>query len=156
MTPFITATPNSATKPTAEATLSGDTGDVQRDQSAERCQRHHTEDQRHLAQRAEFGKQQHDHQAEDQPEDQDEPRLSALLAFEVAAPFEAVEARIELDLLGDGLLRLRQQSRQAAAVGIELHQEVAVVHVAVDGAFAGLQLDAARPATTAPARPSSR
>ena len=67
-------------------------GDMQRDQSAERRQRHDTDDQEDLAQHAEFGIEQHHHGRQHQADDQPEARLGALLAFELAAPFDVIFA----------------------------------------------------------------
>ena len=78
--------------------------DMERDQSAERRQRHDAEDEQHLAQHAELGIEQDDHQAQNQAEDQREARLGALLVLEIAAPFDAVFLAIERYLLRDRLL----------------------------------------------------
>ena len=70
-----------------------------------------------------------------------EAGFGALLALELAAPFEVIVRRVELDLLGDGFLGVGHQLRQAAVFEIEFHAEITAVHVAVDRAFARLQLD---------------
>ena len=122
--------------------VEGDTGDMQRNQPAERRERDDSENEDHLAQETEFRVEQHDHETEDQTKDQAEARLRALFALELPAPFEAVELRIEFYLRRNSLLRLRQQRWQASALKIEFHHKVTVIHIAIDRAFAGLQLDA--------------
>src|SRR5262249_50681223 len=72
--------------------------------------------------------------------DKAETGLGALLVLEMADPFEAEALRIERDLVADGSFGVRQKRREAAAGGIEFHHEVAAIHVAIDRAFALLQL----------------
>ena len=103
MTPFITATPNSAMKPTAEATFSVTPVTCSAIKPPSVASGTTPEDQRHLAERAELGVEKHDHQAEDEAEDEHKARFRPLLPFELPAPFQAVSARIELDLGGDRL-----------------------------------------------------
>ncbi len=115
MTPFITATPNSAMKPTPGRDVEGRAGEMQRDQPAERRQRHDAEDEQHLPQHAELGIEQDDHQPEDQADDQREARLRALLVLELAAPFDAISSSDRTTTFSAiALLRLRQQRRQIA------------------------------------------
>jgi hypothetical protein len=54
MTPFMTATPNRRDEADAGRDVEGDAGEVQRDQSAERRQRHDAKNEHHLAQPAEL------------------------------------------------------------------------------------------------------
>ena len=90
MTPFMTATPNSAMKPTPDATLSVVPVEMQRDQPAERRERHDAEIKQHLAQHAEFGIEQHHHRSQHHADDQREARLRPLLTLELPAPFDVI------------------------------------------------------------------
>ena len=127
--------------PTPDATLSVNTGKVQRDEPAQRRERHHQQHQHRLPEHAELGVKQRHHQPEDESEDQPEACLRPLLVLELAAPFEAIVLRIERHLVRDGFARVGQQRGQVAAAGIELHGQVALVHPARDGAFAELRAD---------------
>ena len=111
MTPFMTATPNSAMKPTPEATLrvvpvrwsaisppSVASGTTPRISSTWRSS-------------AELGVEQHHHQPQHQADDQLEARLGALLALELSAPFEMILAVIERHLVGDAPCRPRPRAR---------------------------------------------
>ena len=53
MTPFMTATPNKAMKPTPDATLRVVPVSMERDQAAERRQRHHAKDKHDMPEDAE-------------------------------------------------------------------------------------------------------
>src|SRR6266700_3484110 len=107
-------------------------------QAAERGQRYHAEDEHDMPEDAKSRIEQHDHQAEDEPE----ARLGALLVLELASPFDSVLARVESNLAGNGRLGLRQQRQQIAIAVVELHRHAALVHPTRDGALAELRPDA--------------
>ena len=67
--------------------------------------------------------------------------LRALLAFELAAPREPILVPLERDLLLDRAIDLGDERGRVAVLVVDLHQEIAVIHLAVDHAFAGLQPD---------------
>ncbi len=115
---------------------------MQSNQPAERRQRDDADDEDHLAQETEFRVKQDDHEPKDQAKDQNEARLCPLLVFEMSNPFDAITFRIQRNLAGHGPLGIRQKRRQAAAGGIELHHEIAAIHIAIDRAFALLQFNA--------------
>src|SRR5262249_41146956 len=117
-----------------------DPADLERDQAAERCQRHNTKNQSYVPKHTESRIKQDDHESQNQAKDQSKTRLSPLLVLEMSDPLELIRT-IKRNLFGDGALGLRQKRRQAATDRIEFDKEVASIHVAIDCAFALLALD---------------
>src|SRR5712671_4473859 len=140
--PIHDGDPEQRNKTDSRRHIQRDPGDVERDQPAKLHQSDATENQSYVSQQAEARIKQDNHETEDQTQDQAEARLRPLLVLEVSDPFDAITLPIKRNVVGDGALGVRQKCREAKLCGIKFHQEVAAIHVAIDGAFAQLQLDA--------------
>ncbi len=65
----------------------------------------------------------------------------ALLALELPAPRDAIFFLVERHLLSDGAVQILDQRDRIAVVVVELDEQIALVHLAIDHALAGLERD---------------
>src|SRR3954453_6432139 len=70
-----------------------------------------------------------------------EPPPRGPLPLQLSAPGETKLAAIERHRVGDALVDLRDESSRIPIAIVELDREIAMVHFAIDHAFAGLQMD---------------
>ena len=136
MMPFCTATPNRAMKPTAQATLSVSPvrwSAIRPPRVASGTTPRISIVWRILPNSA---KRKTTMSASTMPMISVKPRLGALLAFELAAPLQAVLVVVEVDRLVDPALGLREIVGQGAVPVVDPHEQIAVAHFVRDGALA--------------------
>ena len=135
MMPFCTATPKSAMKPTPLATLRVLTGQMQRDQSSQRRQRHHAQDQHGLAERFEPDREKDQHHAHHQREDHQQPSFRAPLILELAAPLEPDLVPVEMHLCRYFFLCFLEIGGQIAVAIVDPDRQIALAILASDRAL---------------------
>ena len=93
-----------------------------------------------MAQRPERAIEKQKDDCQDEWQKHREPLLGAGLIFELPAPDDRIQHRVELDVARKSLVRVFEKGRQIAAAEVELDREVPLVRFAGDGALAALEL----------------